>query len=141
MLLVIPLADFWSLTDWMIRWYQVIAYFLAWEISLTFPQPYIALVEGNVPASRSILLEHASILTRRCPKTDPHFRSPSSKKHHPLYQQRLMSFNSQLLVLLYSLKYKHYLIYISMLTAFMVILLQPLAGSLLLVRQVPYTSS
>ena len=124
----------------MVRWYQVTTHFLAWTASLTFPQPYISLAEGNVPASRSILLDYASVLIRLCPKTDQHFRSPSSKKLHPLHQQRLTSFNSQIFVLLYSLKYKHYLVYISTLTAFTVILLQPLAGSLLQVRQVPYTS-
>lgn len=91
-LLVVPLAYFWSLADWMVRWYQ----------------PYISLAEGNVPASRSILLDYIAL--------------------------------NQIFVLLYSLKYKHYLVYISTLTAFTVILLQPLAGSLLQVRQVPYTS-
>ncbi|KAL4065570.1 hypothetical protein V8B97DRAFT_1150922 [Scleroderma yunnanense] len=92
-LLVVPLAYFWSIADWMLRWYQ----------------PYITLAEGNVPASRSILLDYIAL--------------------------------NQLFVLFYSLKYKHYLIYVSTLTAFTVILLQPLAGSLLQVRQVPYTSN
>lgn len=41
-LLVVPLAFFWSIADWMLRWYQ----------------PYITLAEGSAPASRSILLDY-----------------------------------------------------------------------------------
>lgn len=43
-------------------------------------------------------------------------------------------------MLFYSFKYKHYLIYVSTLVALIVALLQPLAGSLLQVRQVPHTA-
>ncbi|KAI6144379.1 hypothetical protein BKA82DRAFT_4177385 [Pisolithus tinctorius] len=68
-LLVVPLAYFWSIADWMLRWYQ----------------PYITLAEGSAPASRSILLDYVRL---------------------------------QLLI---------------------VILLQPLAGSLLEVQQVPHS--
>ncbi|KAI6008774.1 hypothetical protein F5J12DRAFT_905161 [Pisolithus orientalis] len=77
-LLVVPLAFFWSIADWMLRWYQ----------------PYITLAEGSAPASP---------------------------------------------VLFYSFKYKHYLVYISTVTALIVTLLQPLAGSLLEVQQVPHS--
>ena len=50
-----------------------------------------------------------------------------------------MFFNSQLRVLFYSFRYKHYLIYVSTLTASVILFLQPLVGSLLQIRQVPYT--
>lgn len=91
-LLVVPLAYFWTITDWMLRWYQ----------------PYVTLAEGNAPASRSILLDYIAL--------------------------------NQIAVLFYSFKYKHYLIYVSTLVALIVALLQPLAGSLLQVRQVPHTA-
>ncbi|KAF8840118.1 hypothetical protein BDN67DRAFT_996927 [Paxillus ammoniavirescens] len=44
-LLVVPLAYFWSVVDWMLRWYQ----------------PYVTLSEGNAPASRSILLDYIAL--------------------------------------------------------------------------------
>ncbi|KAG1820009.1 hypothetical protein EV424DRAFT_1323021 [Suillus variegatus] len=44
-LLVVPLAYFWAVADWMLRWYQ----------------PYVTLSEGNAPAARSILLDYVSI--------------------------------------------------------------------------------
>ncbi|KAF9242854.1 hypothetical protein BU15DRAFT_72505 [Melanogaster broomeanus] len=91
-LLVAPLAYFWSVVDWMLRWYQ----------------PYVTLSEGNAPASQSILLDYIAL--------------------------------NRFAVLYYSLKHRHYLINVSTLTAFSLIFLQPLAGSLLQVRQVPYTS-
>jgi uncharacterized protein (DUF983 family) len=47
---------------------------------------------------------------------------------------------SRLAVLYHSWMHKHYLINISTLIAFSVILLQPLAGSLLQLQQVPHTS-
>lgn len=90
-LLVVPLAYFWTITDWMLRWYQ----------------PYVTLADGNAPASRSILLDYIAL--------------------------------NQIAVLFYSFKYKHYLIYVSTLVALIVALLQPLAGSLLQVQQVPHT--
>ncbi|KIO00664.1 hypothetical protein M404DRAFT_756865 [Pisolithus tinctorius Marx 270] len=90
-LLVVPLAYFWSIADWMLRWYQ----------------PYITLAEGSAPASRSILLDYIAL--------------------------------NQIAVLFYSFKYKHYLVYISTVTVLIVILLQPLAGSLLEVQQVPHS--
>ncbi|KAI6021005.1 hypothetical protein EDC04DRAFT_2939447 [Pisolithus marmoratus] len=46
---------------------------------------------------------------------------------------------NQIAVLFYSFKLKHHLVYISTLTALIVALLQPLAASLLQVRQVPHT--
>ena len=51
-----------------------------------------------------------------------------------------MFFNSQLRVLRYSFKYNHYFVYLSTLMAFVALLLQPLAGSLLHIRPVPFTS-
>ncbi|KAH7886617.1 hypothetical protein F5I97DRAFT_1020265 [Phlebopus sp. FC_14] len=91
-LLVAPLAFFWSVADWMLRWYQ----------------PYVTLSEGNAPASRSILLDYIAL--------------------------------NRFAVLYHSLKHRHFLINVSTLTAFSVIFLQPLAGSLLQVKQVPHTS-
>ncbi|KAF9221127.1 hypothetical protein BS17DRAFT_785959 [Gyrodon lividus] len=91
-LLVVPLAWFWSVMDWMLRWYQ----------------PYVTLSKGNAPASRSILLDYIAL--------------------NPLG------------VLYHSLKHRHYLINVSTLTALSLVFLQPLAGSLLQVRQVPHTS-
>ncbi|KIJ67191.1 hypothetical protein HYDPIDRAFT_25666 [Hydnomerulius pinastri MD-312] len=91
-LLVAPLAYFWSVADWMLRWYQ----------------PYITLSEGHATASRSILLDYIAL--------------------------------NRFTVLWYSLKHRHYLINVSTLTALSVIFLQPLAGSLLQVRQVAHTS-
>lgn len=44
-LLVIPLAYFWAVADWMLRWYQ----------------PYVTLSEGNAPAARSILLDYIAL--------------------------------------------------------------------------------
>ncbi|KAI6012197.1 hypothetical protein EDC04DRAFT_2956844 [Pisolithus marmoratus] len=44
-LLVVPLAYFWSIADWMLRWYQ----------------PYVTLAEGSVPASRSVLLDYVRV--------------------------------------------------------------------------------
>lgn len=44
-LLVVPLAYFWAVADWMIRWYQ----------------PYVTLSEGNAPAARSILLDYIAL--------------------------------------------------------------------------------
>ncbi|KAG1858479.1 hypothetical protein F4604DRAFT_1794294 [Suillus subluteus] len=78
-LLVVPLAYFWAVADWMLRWYQ----------------PYVTLSEGKAPAARSILLDY----------------------------------------------HRHWLINVSTLTAFSVIFMQPLAGSLFQVPQVPYTSA
>lgn len=92
-LLVVPLAYFWTITDWMLRWYQ----------------PYVTLADGNAPASRSILLDYIAL--------------------------------NQIAVLFYSFKYKHYLIYVSTLVALIVALLQPLAGSLLQVQQVPHSAA
>ena len=46
--------------------------------------------------------------------------------------------HSQLSILYNSLSYKHYLVTVSALIALSVILLQPLAGALLQVRQVPH---
>ncbi|KAG1864998.1 hypothetical protein DFJ58DRAFT_771933 [Suillus subalutaceus] len=43
-LLVVPLAYFWAVADWMLRWYQ----------------PYVTLSEGKAPAARSILLDYVS---------------------------------------------------------------------------------
>ncbi|KAI9463877.1 hypothetical protein HD554DRAFT_2123510 [Boletus coccyginus] len=91
-LLVIPLEFFWSVADWMLRWYQ----------------PYVTLSEGKAPATRSILLDYVAL-------------NPFS-------------------ALYYSWIHKHYLINVSTLIAFSVLLLQPLAGSVLQVQQVPYTS-
>ncbi|KAL4065571.1 hypothetical protein V8B97DRAFT_1150902 [Scleroderma yunnanense] len=48
---------------------------------------------------------------------------------------------NQLSIIFYSVKYKHYLIFISTLMALTVVILQPLAGSLFHIGQVPYTSS
>ncbi|KAI6127127.1 hypothetical protein F5141DRAFT_1085716 [Pisolithus sp. B1] len=87
-LLVVPLAD------------------TSAALLLTYCQPYVTLAEGNVPASRSILLDYVRV---------------------------------RIAVLFYSFKYKHYLVYVSTLVAFTVALLQPLAGSLLQVQQVPHT--
>ncbi|KAG1824676.1 uncharacterized protein BJ212DRAFT_1321839 [Suillus subaureus] len=78
-LLVVPLAYFWAVADWMLRWYQ----------------PYVTLSEGKAPAARSILLDY----------------------------------------------HRHWLINISTLTAFSVIFMQPLAGSLFQVQQVSYTTA
>lgn len=44
-LLVVPLAFFWAVADWMLRWYQ----------------PYVTLSEGNAPAARSILLDYIAL--------------------------------------------------------------------------------
>ncbi|KAG2072528.1 hypothetical protein BDR04DRAFT_1096508 [Suillus decipiens] len=44
-LLVIPLAFFWGVADWMLRWYQ----------------PYVTLSEGKAPAARSILLDYIAL--------------------------------------------------------------------------------
>ncbi|KAG2346106.1 hypothetical protein BDR05DRAFT_959680 [Suillus weaverae] len=44
-LLVVPLAYFWAVADWMLRWYQ----------------PYVTLSEGNAPAARSILLDYIAL--------------------------------------------------------------------------------
>ncbi|KAG2354930.1 hypothetical protein BDR07DRAFT_1304682 [Suillus spraguei] len=44
-LMVVPLAYFWAVADWMLRWYQ----------------PYVTLSEGNAPAARSILLDYLII--------------------------------------------------------------------------------
>ncbi|KIK73170.1 hypothetical protein PAXRUDRAFT_21143 [Paxillus rubicundulus Ve08.2h10] len=46
----------------------------------------------------------------------------------------------QLAVIYYSVKHKHYLINLSTLTALSVVFLQPLAGALLSLQQVPHTS-
>ncbi|KAH0835619.1 hypothetical protein J3R83DRAFT_9367 [Lanmaoa asiatica] len=91
-LLVVPLAYFWSVADWMLRWYQ----------------PYVTLSEGKAPAARSILLDYIAL--------------------------------NRLAVLYHSLIHRHYLINASTLIGLSVILLQPLAGSLLQLRQVPHTS-
>ncbi|EIN06901.1 hypothetical protein PUNSTDRAFT_54242 [Punctularia strigosozonata HHB-11173 SS5] len=44
-LLVAPLAFLWTVTDWMIRWYQ----------------PYVTLLRGNAPAGESILLDYIAL--------------------------------------------------------------------------------
>lgn len=92
-LLVVPLAYFWAVTDWMLRWYQ----------------PYVTLSEGKAPASRSILLDYIAL--------------------------------NRLTTLYYSLKHRHWLINVSTLTALSVIFMQPLAGSLFQVPQVPVTTA
>ncbi|KAG2354931.1 hypothetical protein BDR07DRAFT_1493874 [Suillus spraguei] len=92
-LLVVPLAYFWVVVDWILRWYQ----------------PYITLSEGNAPAARSILLDYIAL--------------------------------NHMSTLYYSLKHRHWLINVSTLTALSVALMQPLAGSLFQVRQVPYTKA
>ncbi|KAN0078157.1 hypothetical protein V8E55_010214 [Tylopilus felleus] len=91
-LLAVPLAHYWTSSDWLLRYYQ----------------PYVMLSQGSTPAARSILLDYVA--------------------------------SNQLLILGNSWMYKHYLIHFSALMALGVIFLQPLAGSLLQVRQVPHTS-
>ncbi|KAG8215750.1 hypothetical protein J3R82DRAFT_7648 [Butyriboletus roseoflavus] len=91
-LFIVPLAYFWSVVDWMLRWYQ----------------PYVTLSEGKASAPRSILLDYVSL--------------------------------HRLAVLYNSLTHRHYLIYVSTLIGLSATLLQPLAGSLLQVRDVPQTS-
>ncbi|KAG2072503.1 hypothetical protein BDR04DRAFT_1230480 [Suillus decipiens] len=91
--MVVPLAYFWGLADWVLRWYQ----------------PYITLSKGNAPAARSILLDYIAL--------------------------------NHISTLYHSLKHRHWLINVSTLTALSVALTQPLAGSLLQVRQVPYTKA
>ncbi|KAG2113491.1 uncharacterized protein F5147DRAFT_681196 [Suillus discolor] len=92
-LLVVPLAYFWAVADWMLRWYQ----------------PYVTLSEGNAPAARSILLDYIAL--------------------------------NRLTTLYHSLKHRHWLINISTLTALSAVFMQPLAGSLFQVRQVPYAAA
>ncbi|KAG1795683.1 uncharacterized protein HD556DRAFT_368369 [Suillus plorans] len=92
-LLVVPLAYFWAVADWMLRWYQ----------------PYVTLSEGNAPAARSILLDYIAL--------------------------------NRLTTLYYSLKHRHWLINVSTLTALSAVFMQPLAGSLFQVRQVPYAAA
>ncbi|KAJ8597250.1 hypothetical protein M405DRAFT_855738 [Rhizopogon salebrosus TDB-379] len=92
-LLVVPLAYFWEVAEWMLRWYQ----------------PYVTLSEGNAPAARSILLDYIAL--------------------------------NRLTTLYYSFKHRHWLINVSTLTALSVLLLQPLAGSLFQVLQVPHVTA
>ncbi|KAG2072502.1 hypothetical protein BDR04DRAFT_1074030 [Suillus decipiens] len=92
-LMVVPLAYFWAVADWMLRWYQ----------------PYVTLSEGNAPAARSILLDYIAL--------------------------------NRLTTLYHSLKHRHWLINISTLTALSVVFMQPLAGSLFQIRQVPHTKA
>jgi hypothetical protein len=92
-LLVVPLAYFWAVADWMLRWYQ----------------PYVTLSEGKAPAARSILLDYIAL--------------------------------NRLTTLYYSLKHRHWLINVSTLTAFSVLFMQPLAGSLFQVGQASYTTA
>jgi len=86
-LLIAPLALLWSVTDWMLRWYQ----------------PYITLSKGDALAEDSLLLDYIAL--------------------------------NKFTTLTEAFKRKHWLVYVSAITAIATFLLQPLAGSVLQVRQ------
>ncbi|KAF8553065.1 hypothetical protein OG21DRAFT_1485715 [Imleria badia] len=92
---------------------------------LRWYQPYVALSEGKEPATRSILLDYVGL------KYYPHFCAQS--KHTEMV-------HSPVGLLYQSLMNKHYLINVSALITLSILLLQPLAGSLLQVRQIPHTT-
>lgn len=126
-LFVFPIAYFWGVTDLVLRWYQVcknsgtgrpihskVCY------SRTSPFPRVVLARTKVFSQTISCLSKSKITTA-------------------VYIVILTSLPSLAISMFKSVRRKEWLLVVSMVTALVVNLYQPLAGSLLTIRQLPQT--